>query len=344
MLPRRYAGLKPRTHPVPPHSINAPQTIEMLVTLRDWLRFAVSAFNGAGLVYGHGTATAMDEAAFLILETLHLPIDQLEPWLDARLTIPERMGLAEIISARISTRKPAPYLTNSAYIRGHRFYVDERVIVPRSYIGELLESRLDGVVPDVDQVSRILDLCTGGGSLAILAALAYPTAQVDAVDVSADALKVAQRNVADYGLGDRVTLQQSDLFAALDGRRYDLILSNPPYVTEAAIRAFPPEFQAEPLLAHSGGDDGLDLVRRILVDAAAHLTSDGQLVIEIGMGRETLEAERPDLPFLWLDTEDSHGEVFALPAAALTRVATLPDAAQPAGSRRAVKRRRKTER
>ena len=202
---------------MPPPRATAPKfdsdTIAMLVTVRDWLRFAVSAFTSQGLVYGHGTATAMDEAAFLILETLHLPIDQLEPWLDARLTHPERMGLAAIIAARISTRKPAPYLTNSAYIRGHRFYVDERVIVPRSYIGELLEGGLEGIVPDAEAdaevdagaVVRILDLCTGGGSLAILAALAYRQAHVDAVDISADALEVATRNVRDYGLGARIT-------------------------------------------------------------------------------------------------------------------------------------------
>ena len=296
----------------------SPDTIAMLVTLRDWLRYAVSRFNAAGLAYGHGTADAVDEAAFLILETLHLPVDQLEPWLDARLTIPERQALAEIIEARITTRKPASYLTKSAYIRGRRFYVDERVIVPRSYIGELLDGGLDDIVPEPGAVSRILDLCTGGGSLAILAALAFPQAHVDAVDISADALEVAARNVADYGLGDRVTLYRSDLFTALAGRTYDLILSNPPYVTDAAVRLFPPEFKAEPVLAHAGGGDGLDLVRRILSQAGRHLTVGGQLVVEIGMGRAVLEAERPDLPFLWLDTEASDGEVFALSASALT--------------------------
>ena len=296
----------------------SPETIAMLVTLRDWLRYAVSRFNAAGLAYGHGTADAVDEAAFLILETLHLPVDQLEPWLDARLTMPERQALAEMIEARITTRKPASYLTKSAYIRGHRFYVDERVIVPRSYIGELLDGGLDDIVSEPGAVSRILDLCTGGGSLAILAALAFPQAHVDAVDISADALEVAARNVADYGLGDRVTLHRSDLFTALEGRTYDLILSNPPYVTDAAVRLFPPEFKAEPVLAHAGGGDGLDLVRRILSQAGRHLTVGGQLVVEIGMGRAVLEAERPDLPFLWLDTEASDGEVFALSASELT--------------------------
>ncbi len=326
--------------PAPAPKIDS-ETIETLVTLRDWLRFGVSAFHAAGLVYGHGTATAMDEAAFLILETLHLPIDQLEPWLDARLTVPERRSLAEIITARIATRKPAPYLTRCAYIRGHRFYVDERVIVPRSYIGELLEDGLAAVMPGTgtgdDAVTRILDLCTGGGSLAILAALAFPEAHVDAVDISAAALEVATRNVGEYGLADRVMLMQSDLFAGLAGRRYDLILSNPPYVTAAAVQSFPPEFQAEPALAHLGGNDGLDLVRRILAAAAAHLTPHGQLVVEIGMGREALESSCPELPFLWLDTEVSAGEVFALPASAFTRTA------EPAGKRRIAKSRRKPD-
>ncbi len=192
-----------------------------LITLRDWLRYAVSRFNAAGLAYGHGTATALDEAAFLLLHTLHLAVDQLEPWLDARLSMAERRALHEIIDKRIKTRKPAPYLTNEAFVQGHSFYVDERVIVPRSYIGELLGKGLAGVVDDPDAVERVLDLCTGSGCLAILAALAFPNAQIDASDVSPDALAVAERNVADYGLEDRITLLQSDLFAALSGRRYD---------------------------------------------------------------------------------------------------------------------------
>ena len=300
--------------------------IGTLLTIRDWLRHAVSQFNEAQLVYGHGTLTALDEAAFLILSTLHLPIDQLEPWLDARLTRAERTRLRDVVQARIDTRKPAPYLTNSAYIRGHRFYVDDRVIVPRSYIGELLDegpdSGLDGgidaIIADPDSVARVLDLCTGGGSLAILAALKFPNAHVDAVDLSADALAVAARNVADYGLIDRITLHRSDLFAALADRRYDLILSNPPYVTDAAVAAFPPEYKAEPLMAHAGGIDGMDLVHRILAEAANHMTANGQIIVEIGTGREALEAAHPGLPFRWLDTEESQAEVFALPASAFT--------------------------
>ncbi len=291
--------------------------VEDLATIRDWLRYATSRFTETGLAFGHGTETPLDEAAFLILTALHLPIDQLEPWLDARLTHAERQRLADLTEARISTRKPAPYLVNAAWIKGHRFYVDERVIVPRSYIGELLDDGLSAVVADPDGIESVLDLCTGSGCLAILAALAFPNAAVDAVDISADALEVAKRNVSDYGLGERVTLYRSDLFAALDAKTYDLIISNPPYVTAAAVSSFPPEYKAEPRLAHLGGDDGMDLVRRILADAAVHLNPEGMCVVEIGMGRETLETEYPDVPFLWLDTEQSEGELFALPADAL---------------------------
>lgn len=291
---------------------------EDLVTLRDWLRYGVSRFEEAGLVYGHGTSSALDEAAFLLLRGLSLPPDQLEPWLDARLTRAERERVAGLYSARISTRKPASYLLGEAWIRGHRFYVDERVIVPRSYLGELLDARLASVVTDADAVERVLDLCTGGGSLAILAALAFPAATVDAADISPDALEVARRNVEEYALSDTVRLVQSDLFSGLAGERYGLILSNPPYVDAAAVAAFPPEYQAEPVLAHAGGDDGLDVVRAILAEAPAHLTADGMLVVEIGHGRELLEADFPELPFLWLDTAESEGEVFALGAADLT--------------------------
>lgn len=292
--------------------------IDTLHTVRDFLRYATSRFGAASLVYGHGTSTAFDEAAYLILHTLHLPIDQLDPWLDARLLKSERQALADIIDKRVTTRKPAPYLTNEAWIQGHSFYVDERVIVPRSYLGELLLKGLDNAIPDPDSVSAILDLCTGSGCIAILAALAFPGADVDAADISEGALEVARRNVDDYQLGDNVALFHSDLFQALEGRRYDLILSNPPYVSADAVAAFPPEYAAEPLLAHAGGDDGLDIVRRILAEAGGHLNPGGTLIVEVGTGREILEAEYPQLPFLWLDTANAQGEVFALPAEALS--------------------------
>jgi ribosomal protein L3 glutamine methyltransferase len=288
-----------------------------LITVRDWLRFAVSSFNRARLVYGHGTATALDEAAFLILHTLHLPIDRLDPWLDARVLPTERHALLDIIERRVSTRKPAPYLTNEAWIGGRSFHVDERVIVPRSYIGEMLRDGLSRVGLEIPTVRNILDLCTGSCCLAVLAALEFPLANIDASDISADALAVAERNIAEYGLQDRIALIKSDLFAELSGRRYDLILANPPYVSDAAVAAFPPEYAAEPAAAHRGGGDGLDIVRRILKDAAAHLNADGALVVEIGTGREILEQEYPTVPVLWLDTEESEGEVFALDRDAL---------------------------
>lgn len=288
--------------------------IDDLVTVRDWLRYGVSRFTAAGLVFGHGTSRALDEAAYLILATLHLPIDELDPWLDARLTRDERGSISDIFERRIATRKPAPYLTGEAWMHGHRFRIDERVIVPRSYIGELLHTRLQGTVACPDSVKNILDLCTGSGCLAILSAMAFPDAAIDAVDLSADALAVARANVADYHMEDRVRLLQSDLFAALEGKTYDLIISNPPYVSAAAVQAFPPEYRAEPVMAHLGGVDGLDIVRRILAAAPRHLAPGGSLVVEIGTGRDILSAERPDLPFLWLDTAESEGEVFALSA------------------------------
>ncbi len=293
----------------------ADDKLDALHTVRDWLRYAVSRFTAAELVFGHGTTTALDEAAFLILETLRLPIDDLTPWLDARLLHSERHALANIIEERITTRKPASYLTQSAYIQGHRFYVDERVIVPRSFIGELLlGDGLDLAIPDQVNIVSILDVCTGGGSLAILAALTFPDAQITATDVSAEALDVARRNVADYGLEHRITLIQSDLFAGLSDSQFDLIIANPPYVTEAVVAAFPPEYGAEPRLAHVGGADGMDLVRRILVDAGHHLAPDGTLIVEIGQGRAALESSHSHLPFLWLDTDDAIAEVFALDA------------------------------
>lgn len=290
--------------------------LDDLITVRDWLRYGASRFTAEGIVFGHGTATATDEAAYLILHTLHLPIDELEPWLDCRLTRAERAAIAQILDQRIATRKPAPYLTGEAWIRGHRFHVDERVIVPRSYIGELLCDGLSAVTSGDTPMVRVLDLCTGSGCLAILAALAFPDAEVDATDISKAALEVAARNVADYGLEQRIRLVEADLFPP-KAARYDLILANPPYVAAEAVAAFAPEHRAEPAIAHAGGADGLDIVRRILSEAGRHLTPEGQLVVEIGTGADLLEAEFPDLPFLWLDTETSEREVFVLPASAL---------------------------
>lgn len=288
-----------------------------LQTVRDWLRFAVSRFSAAEIVYGHGTDGPLDEAAFLILEALDLPHDSLEPWLDARLTMPERQKLAELVEARVVSRKPAPYLVRCAWIGPYKFYCDERVIVPRSFLGELMVGGLEGVWTADGAPDRVLDLCTGSGCLAIIAAHTYPQAEVDAADLSTQALAVAARNVAKHAVADRVHLHEGDLFGAVAAARYDLIVSNPPYVTADAVAQFPPEYAAEPAMAHDGGKDGMMLVRRILAEAAQHLTPDGVIVMEVGQGRETLESDYPDLPFLWLDTEQSEGEVFALQASAL---------------------------
>lgn len=287
-----------------------------LVTIRDYFRRAVTSFNRAGLEFGHGAANAIDEAAFLILEALSLPIDDINPWLDARLTAEERGRLAALIEARVAARKPAAYLVNRAYIQGVPFYVDERVIVPRSYIGEILAGDAP-FLPPAEDIGSVLDLCTGSGCLAILAALAFPEAVVAGADLSAAALEVAARNVRGHGLEGRVTLVEGDLFAPLGQRKFDLILANPPYVDAEAMAAFPPEYRAEPAMAHAGGADGLDLVRRIIIDARAHLTEGGGLLCEIGTGRDRLERDFPDLPFLWLDTEESEGEVFWLSRADL---------------------------
>lgn len=283
-----------------------------LVTVRDWHRYAVSKFSAAGLVFGHGTTNEFDEAAYLILATLKLPIDSIDPWLDARLTAAERDQVADIIARRIETRRPAPYLTGEAWIGPYRFIVDERVIVPRSFIGELVIGGLDGMFESAQPAKRVLDLCTGSGCLAIMLADCFAEAQVVGADISEGALEVARANVAAHGLEDRVSLVKSDLFVALKGERFDLIASNPPYVSSAAVAQFPPEYAAEPALAHAGGEDGLFFVRRILEEAGRHLNAGGSLVVEIGQGREKLEALYPGVAFQWLDTELSEGEVFAL--------------------------------
>jgi ribosomal protein L3 glutamine methyltransferase len=285
---------------------------ESLITVRDWLRFAVSRFNEAQLFFGHGSDNAFDEAAYLILHTLHLPLDRLEPFLDASLTHGESEQVQAVIERRVKERIPAAYLTHEAWLGEHRFYVDERVIVPRSFIAELLREQLSPWIEDADAVTRALDLCTGSGCLAILAALAFPHAEVDAVDLSKDALEVAAKNVADYGLAERIGLVESDLFAALGGRTYDLIVSNPPYVNAESVAALPPEYQAEPPLALGSGEDGLDATRQILAAAKSHLNPGGLLVVEIGHNRDVLEAAYPDLPFTWLDTESGDQFVFML--------------------------------
>ncbi|MGY8683281.1 50S ribosomal protein L3 N(5)-glutamine methyltransferase [Bradyrhizobium sp. UFLA05-153] len=294
-----------------------------LVTLLDFVRYAVSRFVETRLAFAHGTTDPVAEAAFLVCEALHLNPEQFEPFANARVTAAEGKTLLALIKARVTTRKPAAYLVNKIYMRGLPFYVDERVIVPRSFIGELLDSHFGGdgeagsLIDDPIAVERVLDLCTGSGCLAILAALHFPNAEVDAVDISKGAIEVAARNVADYGLEDRVTLHRGDLFAVLGNARYDLIISNPPYVDAEGMASLPPECRAEPKLAFDGGADGLDVVRRILQDAPRYLTPEGGLLCEIGRGRERIDEAFPELPLLWLDTEDSEGEVFWIAAADL---------------------------
>jgi len=289
-----------------------------LVTLLDFVRYAVSRFTEARLVFAHGTTDPVAEAAFLVCETLHLHPDQFEAFATARVTAAEASAILDLIARRIVTRKPAAYLVNKIYMRGLPFYVDERAIVPRSFIGELLDSHFGGesdddggaLIEDPAGIESVLDLCTGSGCLAILASRHFPAAAIDAVDISKDALEVAARNVADYGLEDRVKLHRGDLFGPLGGKRYDLIISNPPYVDAQGMADLPRECRAEPKLAFDGGADGLAVISRILTEARRHLTPDGGLLCEIGRGREQLEAAFPQIPLLWLDTEDSDGEVF----------------------------------
>jgi ribosomal protein L3 glutamine methyltransferase len=295
-----------------------------LQTLLDFVRYAVSRFAQAELVFAHGTTDPVAEAAFLVSETLHLHPDQFEQFFHARVTAVEARKILDLIERRISTRKPAAYLVNRIWMRGLPFYVDERTIVPRSFIGELLDSHFGGeaedatsLIGDPAEVASVLDLCTGSGCLAILAARHFPNAAIDAVDISKDALAVAARNVADHGLDQRITLHRGDLFAPLGKERYDLIISNPPYVDAEGMAGLPRECRAEPKLAFDGGADGLDIVRRILAVAKAHLAPKGGLLCEIGRGRDNLEAAFPQLPLLWLDTEESEGEVFWIAASDL---------------------------
>jgi ribosomal protein L3 glutamine methyltransferase len=288
-----------------------------LVTLLDFVRYAVSQFVAAKLTFAHGTTDPVAEAAFLVCEALHLHPDQFEPFATARVTAVEAEQILDLIRRRVVTAKPAAYLVNKIYMRGLPFYVDERVIVPRSFIGEILDTHFGGEAGDdgvalIDPfgVETVLDLCTGSGCLAILAARHFPNARIDAVDVSTDALEVAARNVAEHGLEDRVTLHRGDLFAPLADGRYDLIISNPPYVDAEGMAALPRECRAEPRIAFDGGADGLDIVRPLLNEAPQHLTPGGGLLCEIGRGRNNVETAFPQLPLLWLDSEHSEGEVF----------------------------------
>jgi ribosomal protein L3 glutamine methyltransferase len=288
-----------------------------LVTLADWLGYAERRFRRARLVYGHGTDNAHDEAAWLLLHVARRPYHDLAGALPLALTAAQRRRALALIEERIATRKPLAHLLREAWLGEHRFYVDSRVIVPRSHIAELLADGLAPWIRSAAQVRSALDMCTGSGCLAILLALSFGKAKVDAVDVSAPALAVARRNVKDYGLRDRVRLVRSDMYAALGDSRYDLIVANPPYVDARAMARLPLEYRREPRLALAGGRDGLAFARRILADARRHLTPRGVLVVEIGRGRRALERAYPMLPFTWLETGASGDTVFLLTRAQL---------------------------
>jgi ribosomal protein L3 glutamine methyltransferase len=291
-----------------------------LATIIDLVRFAVSRLRAAKVVFAHGTTDPVAEAAFLVGEALHLPPERFDAFSRAHVTAKERAEVLRLIEARVRTRKPTAYLVRKSYIQGVPFYIDERVIVPRSFLGELLAGDLfgeDGLI-DPARITRVLDLCTGSGCLAILAALRFPGATVDAVDISKGALAVARINVAQHGLRDRVRLLRGDLYAPVAEERYDLILTNPPYVDAAGMAGLPLECRHEPRLALAAGADGLKFVRRIIDDAPQHLTAGGGLMCEVGRGRAAVEQAYPEKRFLWLDTEESSGEVFWIDAEGLS--------------------------
>ncbi|HEY0845108.1 MAG TPA: 50S ribosomal protein L3 N(5)-glutamine methyltransferase [Noviherbaspirillum sp.] len=289
-------------------------TPNQLNTIRDLLRYAITRFNTANLFFGHGSSNAFDEAAYLILHTLKLPLDRLEPFLDAHLLPDETANVLQVIERRATERVPAAYITHEAWLGDYRFYVDERVIVPRSFIAELIPDQFAPWVDDPESVTGILELCTGSGCLPIMLADAFPNAQIDAVDISSAALEVARRNVDDYHLQDRITLIESDLYTNVPKKKYDLIVTNPPYVNSGSMAKLPKEYLQEPHIALAGGDDGMDLVRKIVAGAAERLTDHGILVVEIGNERAFAEAAFPDLELTWLSTSAGDDAVFLLTA------------------------------
>ena len=293
--------------------------VDELRSLRDLLRWTLSQFSAHELRFGHGSDNAWDEAVYLLLHSLHLPLDTLEPFLEANTTRAERERFVHLVSRRCTERVPAAYLTNEAWLQGFRFRVDERCIVPRSPISELLVKQLDPWVEDPEMVDSVLDLCTGTGCLAILSALAFENALVDAVDLSKDALSLAQENIDDYQLNDRVTAIESDLYNALPDTQYQIIISNPPYVNEHSMQDLPEEYQHEPTLALAGGTDGMDLVRRILEGAPDFLAPKGLLVLEIGNEYQNFIEAFPELDPVWLSTENAEDQILLLTREQLCR-------------------------
>ncbi|WP_374259677.1 50S ribosomal protein L3 N(5)-glutamine methyltransferase [Zoogloea sp.] len=288
-----------------------------LVTVRDWLRYAVTRFNRAGCFFGHGLQDAYDEAVYLVLHSLALPLDRLEPFLDACIPGDEREAIFEVIEKRAVDKLPAAYITGEAWLGDFRFEVDPRVIIPRSYFAELLENGFSPWIQDAEDVTAAMDMCTGSGCLAILMAHAFPNAHITAVDISQDALDVAAANIAAYGLEDRITLIKSDGFSAVPAQRFDFILSNPPYVTREAMETLPAEYLHEPGLALGSGEDGLDLVRKLLADAPRFLQPDGLIAIEVGHNRAIVDAAFPTLSPTWVSAPSGDDKVFILEAGQL---------------------------
>lgn len=292
--------------------INNATTINELITVRDWIRYAVSQFEASDIFYGHGTDNAYDEAVWLIMSAVHLPMDTLNNFLDARLTTTERVKLANLIEQRITQHTPTAYLVKEAWLQGLKFYVDERVLIPRSFIAELLAQELSPWIEFPEMVESAADICTGSGCLGVLLASTFPNAAIDVIDISQDAIDVANINIANYGLENQITAIQSDMFTALKGKTYDLIISNPPYVDAPSMAALPAEYQNEPQLALGSGVAGLDHTHTILREAGKHLNDDGILIVEIGHNREALEAAYPNIVFNWLEVSSGNAFVFLL--------------------------------
>lgn len=293
------------THLTPNHPFSTP---------RDLFRYAITRFNTEKLFFGHGSSNALDEAAYLILHTLKLPLETLDPFLDAHLLPEEVAAILAVIERRATDRVPAAYITHEAWLGSYRFYVDERVIVPRSFIAELIPEFFSPWVTDPESVTDILELCTGSGCLPIMLADAFPNAHVDTADISKDALDVAFHNVADYDLEDRITLFESDLYTNVPDKKYDLIVTNPPYVNSGSMGQLPQEYLHEPQIALAGGNDGMDLVRKIVAGAVQHLTDNGILIVEIGNEYAFAEAAFPNLELTWVTTSAGDNMVFLITA------------------------------
>ncbi|MEI6227359.1 MAG: 50S ribosomal protein L3 N(5)-glutamine methyltransferase [Methylophilaceae bacterium] len=299
-----------------PNNIHTAASTELL-TIRDWLRYAVSQFEASDIFYGHGTDNAYDEAVWLVMSALHLPMDTLNNFFDARITNVERSKLSQLLEQRISSHTPTAYLVKEAWLQGLKFFVDERVLVPRSFIAELLNDDLSPWIEYPELVESAADICTGSGCLGIMLASAFPNAAVDVVDISTDALDVANINIANYGLEDQITAIQSDMFTALKGRKYDVIISNPPYVDAPSMAELPAEYRNEPQIALGSGNDGLDHTHTLLREAGHYLNENGILIVEIGHNRDALQAAYPNIAFNWLEVSSGNEFVFLLTKAQL---------------------------